>query len=165
MAFTADSPGMWFWTKFAVGLAAVLGVLDGVTIAISWTAPRESPTTGMSWAYVACFPIIHALMYTLAVFGTCWLRRPVIGGILSFFSYTLFTIVIDGFATTQHLEPVHVYNALLATERSGGLDILGHGYPIVYGFLTAALFVFAILSSRLARPLMPPQPWSLPVSL
>lgn len=54
-------PGMWFWTKFTVGLLAVLVVLDGVTIAVSWTAPRVSLTLGMSWAYAACFPIIHAL--------------------------------------------------------------------------------------------------------
>ena len=81
------SPDLWFWTKFVVGLAAVVGVLDGVTILVSWKSPRAEMTTGMSWAYVGCFPIIHALMYALAVLGTCWFRRPVIGGILAILGY------------------------------------------------------------------------------
>ena len=58
------------------------------TILISWSAPRTMMTTGMSWAYVACFPIIHALLYTLAVLGTCWIRRPVIGGMVAILGYT-----------------------------------------------------------------------------
>ena len=53
------SPDLWFWTKFLVGLAAVLGVLDGITILVSWDSPRETMTSGMSWAYIGCFPIIH----------------------------------------------------------------------------------------------------------
>ena len=55
------SVGMWFWTKFLIGLAAVLGVLDGTTILVSWNAPRLDMSSGMSWSYVGCFPIIHAL--------------------------------------------------------------------------------------------------------
>src|SRR5947209_1837041 len=27
----AISPGLWFWSKFVIGLVAVVGVLDGVT--------------------------------------------------------------------------------------------------------------------------------------
>lgn len=156
-------PGLWFWTKFTVGLAAVLVVLDGVTIAISWTAPRESMTTGMSWAYVGCFPIIHALMYTLAVFGTCWLRRPAIGGIVAVLSYTVLTNAITAFTTTHHLQPIDVYNSLLSAERSGELDFSQHGYPLVYSVLTATIVAFAILSSRLARPLQPTSRWFRPL--
>ena len=95
------SPDLWFWTKFVVGLAAVVGVLDGVTILVSWKSPRGSMTTGMSWAYVGCFPIIHALMYALAVLGTCWFRRPVIGGILAILGYTLLTVAITTFPMTN----------------------------------------------------------------
>lgn len=156
-------PGLWFWTKFTVGLLAVLVVLDGVTIAISWTAPRELMTKGMSWAYVGCFPIIHALMYTLAVLGTCWLRRPVIGGIVAVFSYSALTMAITAFTETQHLEPIDIYNSLLSAERSGEIDFSQHGYPLVYGVLTAAIVTFAILSSRLARSLERSSRWLRPL--
>ena len=129
------SPDLWFWTKFVVGLAAVVGVLDGVTILVSWNAPRATQTTGMSWAYVGCFPIIHALMYALAVLGTCWFRRPVIGGILAILGYTVLTVAITTFPMTNRLEPINVYNELLLAERSGQVDFTQHGYPLVYGVL------------------------------
>ena len=67
----------WFWTKFAVGLVAVLSVLDGVTIALSWNSPYASGADRMSLSYVACMPPLHGLLYALAVLGVCSLRRPV----------------------------------------------------------------------------------------
>jgi hypothetical protein len=153
------SPGLWYWTKFVVGLAAVLGVLDGITILVSWNSPRETMRTGMSWAYVGCFPIIQALMYVLAVLGTCWFRRPVIGGILAILGYTLLTVAITTFPMTSRLEPIKVYNELLFAERSGKVDFTQHGYPLVYGILVVLVVLFALLSSRLARPLQPKSRW------
>jgi hypothetical protein len=153
------SSGMWFWCKFVVGLLAVLGVLDGVTILISWDAPRELPTEGMSWAYLACFPIIHALMYALSVLGTCWLRRPVIGGFLALFGYTVLTIAITTFPMTDHLEPFNVYNDLLQAERAGQVDFTQHGYPLVYGVLLASVFLCGLLAFRFAKPLEPIPRW------
>lgn len=153
------SQNLWFWTKFAVGLAAVVGVLDGVTTLISWGSPRGSLTTGMSWAYVGCLPIIHALMYALAVFGTCWFRRPVIGGILAILGYTLLFVAATTFSTTNRLEPINVYDALLSAERAGQVDFTQHGYPLVYGSLLVAIVVLALLSCRLARPLQPTSRW------
>jgi hypothetical protein len=153
------SPDLWFWTKFVVGLAAVVGVLDGVTILASWKSPRAEMTTGMSWAYVGCFPIIHALMYVLAVLGTCWLRRPVIGGILAILGYTLLTVAITTFPITNGLEPINVYNELLFAERSGQVDFKQHGYPLVYGVLLVSIVLLALLSCRLARPLQPTSRW------
>jgi hypothetical protein len=147
------SPDLWFWTKFVVGLAAVVGVLDGVTILASWKSPREDMTTGMSWAYVGCFPIIHALLYALAVLGTCWLRRPVIGAILAILGYALLTVASTTFPMTGRLEPVNVYNALLDAERSGQTDFRQHGYPFVYGLLVVWIVLSALLACRLARPL------------
>jgi hypothetical protein len=155
------SPNLWFWTKFAVGLAAVVGVLDGATILISWRSPRESMTTGMSWAYVGCSPIIHVLMYTLAVLGTCWFRRPVIGGIVAILGYTLLTVVATTFPTTNRLEPINVFNELLAAERAGQTDFTQHGYPLVYGSLVVSIVLLALLSSRLARPLQATSRWFL----
>jgi len=121
------SPGLWFWTKFVIGLAAVVSVLDGATILISWNSPRTTMTTGMSWAYVGCFPIIHALMYALAVLGTCWFRRPMIGGILAILGYTLLHVAITTFPMTDRLEPINIYNAILSAERAGQVDFTQHG--------------------------------------
>jgi hypothetical protein len=156
------SPGMWFWTKFVIGLVAVLAVLDGVTILVAWNSPREEMTAGMSWAYVGCFPIIHALMYALAVLGTCWLRKPAIGGVLAILAFAVLTAVITAFPTTNRLEPIKIYNALLSSERgvqsaerAGHVDFTKHGYPLVYGALAVSIVLLALLSSRLARPLQP----------
>jgi hypothetical protein len=156
------SPSLWFWTKFAVGLAAVLGVLDGITILVSWNAPRLTPTTGMSWAFVGCFPIQHAFMFALAVFGTCLFRRPVIGGILAMLGYAVLTIAISAFPRTDRLEPTNIFNDLLAAERSGRVDFTQHGYPLVYGVLLISIVLLALLSSRLARPLQPTFRWFVP---
>jgi hypothetical protein len=153
------SPGMWFWCKFIIGLVVVVSVLDGVTMLVTWNSPRESMTTGMSWAYVGCFPLIHALMYALAVLGTCWLRKPVIGGFLAMLGYTLLSVAITSFPISTSLEPIGVYNDLLHAERAGQVDFTQHGYPLVYGILAASSFVIAVLSSRLARPLQPTSRW------
>lgn len=154
------SPAMWFWCKFVVGLAAVLLVLDGVTILVTWQSPRDTMTTGMSWAYIGCFPILHALIYSLAVLGTCWLRKPVIGGFLAILGFSVLTITITSFPRTLRLEPINVFNQLLMAERSGLRDFTQHDYPLVYGILAASTLVFAWLASRLARPLQPSTKWS-----
>ncbi len=153
------SPDLWFWTKFVVGLAAVVGVLDGVTMLVSWKAPRTEMTASTSWAYVGCFPIIHALMYALAVLGTCWFRRPVIGGILAILGYSVLEVAITAFPRTARLEPINVFNELLSAERSGQVDFTQHGYPLVYGVLVVSIVLLALLSSRLARPLQTASRW------
>jgi hypothetical protein len=137
-------------------------VLDGVTILISWNSPRVSTESGMSWAYVGCMPIVHALMYTLAVLGTCWIRRPVIGGFVAIFGFALLMIVIEVFAVTRPLEPLGIYDSLLHAERAGRVDFTQHGYPLVYGGLTIAILIMAMLSSRFARPLQPTSRWFAP---
>jgi hypothetical protein len=147
------SPGMWFWSKFLIGLVAILVVLDGVTVWSTWTAHRDTFTTGMSRAYVGCFPIIHALLYALAVFGTCWLRKPVVGGLLAILGYAVLTMTISTFPITDALEPINVYNRLLAAERAGQLDFSQSGYPLVYGVLAGSVLLLAVLASRAARPL------------
>ncbi len=153
------STGAWFWSKFVVGLLAVLAVLDGVTIVASWNAPRDSMTTGMSWAYVGCFPLIHALMYALAVLGTCWLRRPVVGGVLAILGFAVLNLAITAFPATYSLEPIYVFNLVLSAEREGDVDFTRHGYPLVYGSLAVLTLAVALLASRLARPLEPASRW------
>jgi len=149
------SPGQWFWSKFVIGLLAVVTVLDGVTILLSWTSPRDSMTTGMSWAYVGCMPIDHSFLYTLAVLGTCWLRKPVIGGVLAVAAYAILTVAIGAFAATSSFEPISVYNKLLYAERTGQMDFTRHGYPVVYGSLGLMILIIALFSYWLAKPLQP----------
>ena len=146
------SHAMWFWNKFVVGLAAVLLVLDGVTILVSWGAPRTGMTEGMSFAYIACFPMIHALMYSLAVLGTCLFRQPLIGGVFALLSYAIATMVITSFPGTMQLEPINVYNKLLSAERAGFINFTQHGYPIVFGLLAASAVACSIFSSHIAKP-------------
>jgi hypothetical protein len=116
----------------------------------------------MSWAYVGCFPIIHALMYALAVFGTCWFRRPVIGGILAILGYALLTVAITTGPMTSRLEPIDVFQKLHSADRSGQVDFTQHGYLLVYGVLVVSIALLALLSSRLARPLQPASRWFAP---
>lgn len=157
------SPGMWFWTKFVIGLVAVVAVLDGTTILVSWNAARDIHE-GMGWAYVGCFPILHSLVYALAVLGTCWLRRPVIGGILAILGFFVLTTAITTFPTTNPLEPIGIFSDLSSAERAGRLDFTQRGYPLVYGAMVVAIVLSALLSSRLARPLQSKSRWFSPVA-
>ncbi len=116
-------------------------------------------TEGMSYAYVACFPMIHALMYSLAVLGTCTFRRPLIGGISAILCYAIATMAITSFPGTMQLEPVEIYNRLLSAERAGGIDFRQHGYPVVYGVLAVSAIVCSVASYRLAKPLQPRFHW------
>jgi hypothetical protein len=145
----------WFWLKFLIGLVAVVGVLDGVTVLLSWASPRNSMTSGMSWAYVGCMPISHSFLYVLAVLGTCWLRKPVIGGFLALAAYAILTVALGAFGATSSFDPINVYNQLLQAERAGNMDFARHGYPLVYGSLALMILMIAILSCRLAKPLQP----------
>ena len=141
--------GSWFWCKFLTGLVAVLVVLDGVTIAVSWGTPIGH-TTGMSWSYIACMPILHATLYAMAVLGVCLIRRPVAGGLLAiaafFVTSTLLQSTIGG-----ALEPIHVHNSLLGNEIRGQFNLAGHNYPLVYGTLAAIVVASAWLASRAIR--------------
>ncbi len=153
------SPTIWFWNKYFVGLFAVIATLDGMTILVSWSASRTSGNSGMSYAYIACFPIIHAFMYSLAVLGTCMFRRPLIGGILAILCYTIGTIVVSSFPGTMQFEPVDIYNKLLSTERAGNASFARADYLVVYGFFVVSTIFLPVISSRLARPLVPVIGW------
>ena len=147
------SHAMWFWNKFFAGLIAVLLVLDGVTILVSWSAPRTGMSNGMSYAYIACFPIIHALMYSLAVLGMCLFRQPLVGGIAAILSYAIATMAVESFPGTMQLEPMAIYSNLLSAERSNGIDFRQHAYPFVFGLLAAMAVVCAAVAFHVAKPL------------
>lgn len=150
-------PRLWFWCKYFVGLFTVVVVLDGTAILAGWNLPHALQShVGMGWSYVACFPILHGLLYTLALLGTCWLRKPVLGGFLAILAYGLLTTTLETFPASSSLESITVYNRLLQTEREAGIDLTRHNYPLVYGTLVLATILMAWLASRLARPLEQP---------
>ena len=136
----------WFWCKFFTGLAALLLVLDGVTIFVSWGTPIGH-TTGLSWSYIACMPILHATLYALAVLGICMFRRPVVGATLAIAGYLVTSILIESIGG-RAFEPIGVHNNLLSGEINGQFNLLGHHYPLVYGTLAAIIAASAWLACR-----------------
>lgn len=127
----------------------------------------------MSQSYIACLPLLHALMFALAVLATCWLRRPVIAAMLAIFAFLLVSIGFESIPSAAKWEPIHIYNALYFDERqamdrtnrvvqgtplmrvdadgnqipwSPKFDLTQHGYPIVYGSI-AAMIVMASLAA------------------
>ena len=160
------SPGVWFWNKYLVGLLAVVLVLDGSTILASWNAPRAGMTSGMSWAYIACMPLLHAFLFTVAVAFICLVRQPILGAILSFAAYTIFNIAITTFPATNPYEPISIYNDLLAAERGigdqvqiPGLDLTQSGYPVIYGGILLITMTAAVVAWRCSIPLEPTRRW------
>ncbi|HET6328307.1 MAG TPA: hypothetical protein VFG04_26735 [Planctomycetaceae bacterium] len=147
------SASSWFWVKFAVGLIAVLAVLDGTTIVVSWNSPYASGPDRMSWSYVTCMPLLHAMMYSLAVFGACKLRRPVLGAMCAVVPFFLLSFVLETFPTTQAFDPSHVYNSLFWAETAspGVFDLSGHHYPLVYGAVALVSGLTAFSAFRAIR--------------
>ncbi len=141
--------GSWFWCKFVTGLIAVLLVLDGATIFVSWGTPI-SHTTGMSRSYIACMPILHALAYAFAVLGVCWLRRPIQGGIFAIALFTIPRILVES-SLGASFGPGDVYNHLIDGEIKGHFDLSKHHFPLVYGIIVAVIFITAWLASRAIR--------------
>ena len=149
-------PSIWFCVKFLIGLAAVVGVLDGVTIFASWNSPYVEGANRMSRSYVACMPVLHATMYALAVLGVCWLRKPVFGAMAGVLTFFIVSLALESIPGARHLDPITVYNELVQAERGGVFNLADHGYPFVYGtmaamsLIAAALAVPAVLRSESA---------------
>ncbi len=141
--------GSWFWCKFFTGLMAVLLVLDGATIFVSWGTPI-SHTSGMSRSYIACMPILHALTYSLAVLGVCWLRRPILGGIFAIALFYIPMILVQS-SPGKSFGPINVYGQLIGEEINGHFDLSKHHFPLVYGIIVAVIFITAWLASRAIR--------------
>ena len=139
----------WFWIKYVVGLAAVLLVLDGVTILVSWNlaATVQGPER-MSWSYIACMPILHATLYSLAVLAICWIRQPIPAAVAALVFFFLLMLGLEAVPASASLDPLSVYNALFHEEQQGSLDLRRHYYPHVYGTLAA----ICLAAAAAARP-------------
>jgi hypothetical protein len=152
----------WFWVKFLVGLAAVVGILDGVTIAASWGTNHPEATNRMSWSYVACMPLFHAAMYAWAVLWVCGLRRAVPAGIAALLTFFVVAMAVESIPGLQKMDPLAVYSQLYATEYGlaysvdpqrgeiARFDLTGSGYFLVYGTMAAAAIAMAVGASWLA---------------
>jgi len=151
------SPSAWFWVKFLAGLAAVLGVLDLVTILVGWGSSYARDPARMSSAYIACMPILHALIYALAVLGTCWLRRPVLAAMAALLLFFVVSMAFEFMPGGAKFHPVHVYNALFNDEHRGAggtLNLSRHGYPVVYGGIASVIVIATLAAWQAAvRPL------------
>lgn len=148
------SPQVWFWGKYVVGLIAVISALDGTVMLVSWNTPNDMME--MSWAYVACFPILHALLYTLAIVATCWIRKPVIGGL---FAFVIFGVALMSIATFPGFDPLNTYNDLYIREEALGIDLRQSNYIPIYGTLVVVTGLMAWAASRLVAPLEPVWRW------
>ena len=142
-------PATWFWTKFLVGLAAVLIVLDGFPALIGW---KSSLTTmgQTGFAYLACIPLIHAQVYAVAVAAVCWLRRPVAAAAIALLFFMLADAVTKSIPGQVGLDTLSVYNNLMFDEMKGPLDLMSHGYPLVYGIVIVVIIGATLLALRAA---------------
>jgi hypothetical protein len=151
------SPSLWFWTKFTVGLIATLAVLDGTTILVSWNSPYASGPDRMSWTYVACMPLLHALFYAMTVFAVCRLRRPVLAAACAVLVGFLLMMFLETLTTRDNgIDPIIVYNNLFQAETRSpgyGVDLSAHHYPVVYGGIAVLIVVAAFGASRFVRRL------------
>jgi hypothetical protein len=136
--------------KFAVGLLAVVLVLDGIPAVLSRVPAERAYVSGpnrMSWAYLACMPLLHGMLYSLAVFVVCRLRRPVVAVVLAFAPFLLIAIVAEQFPAIFSYNPLAVFDQLELNHP----DLTGHHYPVVYGCVAAITLLAALASSRAVR--------------
>ncbi|HEV3300946.1 MAG TPA: hypothetical protein VG055_14950, partial [Planctomycetaceae bacterium] len=139
----------WFWTKFVVGLLAVVLVLDGIP-AVLCPFPAEGEYQSlnrMSWAYLACMPLLHAMLYAIAVFVVCRLRRPVVAVVCSFAPFLLISIVAEEFPAIASYSPLAVFDQLSRQHP----NFIKSYYPEVYGSVAAIIVLAASASSRAVR--------------
>ncbi|MEO7402058.1 MAG: hypothetical protein ABIU95_00145, partial [Burkholderiales bacterium] len=125
----------FFAVKFLIGMATTLAVLDGSTIAATWTSPWGY-SERMSWPYIACIVPLHATMYSIAVAWACVLRRAVLGGMAAIVTFAIVLAALAWSSATRDLSPIEVYNRLNnygmgPLETHGPLDFSAHGFPIV----------------------------------
>jgi hypothetical protein len=140
----------WFWIKFAVGLLAVVGVLDGIPTALAWNSPYRRYPDHTNTAYLLCMPLFHAMIYSLAVFAMCRLRRPVLAVMCASVPYLMIAILQTDFRATSTFDPASVYDGLSSSEVTYA-NLSAHHYPLVYGTVALILVVAAWSAFRTVR--------------
>ncbi|HEV8066818.1 MAG TPA: hypothetical protein VGP76_03710 [Planctomycetaceae bacterium] len=141
----------WFWIKFVVGLLAVVLVLDGIPAVLSRYPAEGDWVSGlnrMSWAYLACMPLLHGVLYALAVFVVCRVRRPVLAVVCTFMPFLVISVVAEEFPAISSYGPFAVYDAIAGPTYP---DLAAHHYPLVYGSVAAIMVLAALASFRAVR--------------
>lgn len=147
------SPGAWFWTKFAVGLIAVLGALDGIPALLAWNSPHQPASGRMGMVYLACMPLVHTQVYATAVAVICRLRRPIPAAMIALLLFFVIDAVLSSIPGHAKLSTINVFNSLEAAERAGErLDLTSEGYPIVYGIVAAVILGATLFARRTLIP-------------
>jgi hypothetical protein len=142
------SVALWFWIKFVVGLLAVVVVLDGIPAVLSrhLAEGEYAGPNRMGWAYFACMPLLHGMLYALAVFVVCRVRRPVLAVVCAFAPFLLISVMMEEFQTISSYSPFAVYNHLGRHPK-----LITSYYPEVYGSVAAIIVLAALASSRAVR--------------
>ena len=152
------SPGTWFWMKFTVGLVAVVGSLDVIPIMLAVNVPDAPMTSDRRvgfLSFLACMPLIHAFVYSVAVAAVCRMRRAIPAAMIALLVFYVFDDVLKSIPGIAKLSTLDVYNRLEQVERAGEwINLLSEGYPVVYGIVIAVI-LGATLFAR--RTLIPPR--------
>ncbi len=145
------TPGSWFWTKFVVGLLAVIITLDMIPAVIAMSLPFSTKRIGI--AYFACIPLIHIVMYATAVAAISRIRRPVPAAIVALIFFYVLDSILMSIPTTEKLSMLDVYNRLDGLEQRGNpVDLMNQGYLIVYGFVLLVTVSATLLGCRTLSP-------------
>lgn len=148
------SPGRWFWTKYIVGLAALLISLDLLPELLGRWSSYRPPMARAGIASAACMPLLHTLTYAFTVAVICRWRRPIPAAVTALVLFFLLDGILQSIPVYPQLSTMNVYNQLNQMERdTGTADLMSEGYPLVYG-IVAILIVAATLFAR--RMIVPP---------
>ncbi|MFO0818292.1 MAG: hypothetical protein U1A77_10150 [Pirellulales bacterium] len=152
------APGNWFWMKFAIGLFAVVGLFDllpAALLAVVGTRTNPGQPGTSVFAYLACMPLMHALVYSLAVAAVCRLKRSIPAAIVALVAFFILDAVPKSIPGCGELSTIDVFNRLDGANRERS-DLLDSGYPIVYGTVLALIMGAIFLAWRTLRgPRMP----------
>jgi ABC-type transport system involved in multi-copper enzyme maturation permease subunit len=145
----AISPNAWFWTKFLVGLFAVLGALDAIPALLALSSPHQPNSGRVGTAYLICIPFIHIQVYSLAVAAICQLRRAVPAAMTALLLFYVFDSVLQSIPYSVHLSTLDVFNRLAAAEKAGlPLNLREEGYLVVYGIIAVTIAGAIVLARR-----------------
>jgi len=144
----------WFWIKYVIGLGVLILALDGIpTLLIQFFGPQVRRQSGMGVAYWACLPLLHALLYSLAVAVVCRWRRSIPAAITALLLYALLDQLLLSIPVSPRLSTLDVYNRLQQLERDGqAVNLTAEGYPLVYGVVVGVTLVAVAFAARRVIP-------------